>query len=234
MKVFIYCLFDENDIPIYIGKTKNSLNQRKIQHSKRLNQFVFIFELDYIENKEWKFWEQYYISLFKSWGFNLYNNNEGGGGPSFHTEETKNKMRNSHHPGTSEKLLGRKRSDVSKRLKGKKLSLLTKQKISNSKRGHKCYNNLERGEKIKNSNNKHYQKNSNRNTLISKQLKGRKVSWMGYKNKPILQFDKQGNFIKEWESASIAALFLDKKPSAISECCNNKRKSAYGYIWKFK
>ena len=54
------------------------------------------------------------------------------------------------------------------------------------------------------------------------------------KSKPILQYDLQNNFIKEWSSATEAGKFLNKKNSAISECCNNKRKSAYNFIWKFK
>jgi group I intron endonuclease len=53
-------------------------------------------------------------------------------------------------------------------------------------------------------------------------------------SKPILQYDKQGNFIKEWECAYDAARFLGKPNSAISECCCKKRKSAYNYIWIFK
>jgi hypothetical protein len=50
----------------------------------------------------------------------------------------------------------------------------------------------------------------------------------------VIQYDKQGNFIKEWPSQIEAAIFLNKQSSAISECCSGKRKSAYNYIWKFK
>jgi len=78
---------------------------------------------------------------------------------------------------------------------------------------------------------------------MSKILKGRKCEWgnkirkgmVGKNTKgPILQYDKQGNFIKEWECAYDAARFLGKPNSAISECCCKKRKSAYNYIWIFK
>jgi hypothetical protein len=51
-------------------------------------------------------------------------------------------------------------------------------------------------------------------------------------NMPILQFDIDGKFIKEWESVSIA-----KKTTSIyhiDSCCKGKRKSAGGYIWKYK
>lgn len=54
------------------------------------------------------------------------------------------------------------------------------------------------------------------------------------RNKPILQYDKQGNFIKEWNSGAEASKKLNILLSHINECCHNKRKSAYGFIWKFK
>ena len=228
----LYCLFDKNEIPLYVGKTKNLLKTRETQHKKRLNKEVNIFELDYVDSNKWKFWEEFYIELFKCWGFNLKNKNSGGGGLSFHTEESLQKMRGKCHPETSIKLKGKPRPDVSKRLKGKNLNGITKQKISKNKKGHVCYQDLKRIEKIVNSNKQHYIPNSKRNQKISNKLKGRKINWL--KTKPILQYDLQKNFIKEWTSATEAGKYLNKPSSAISECCSNKRKSAYKYIWKFK
>jgi hypothetical protein len=51
----------------------------------------------------------------------------------------------------------------------------------------------------------------------------------------ILQYTLDNTFIKEWNSATEAALFLNKKtPAAIYEVCNGKRKTIYGYKWKYK
>lgn len=36
--------------------------------------------LDIVPLKEWEFWEEYYVSLYKSWGFNLVNSTFGGNG----------------------------------------------------------------------------------------------------------------------------------------------------------
>lgn len=235
MKVYIYCLIDENEVPVYIGKTKNSLNKRESQHQKKLKQKVNIFELDLVEEANWKYWECYWIEQFTQWGFDLYNQNKGGGGPESHSLETRNKMSSTSRPGTSKKLKGIKRPDVSNRMKGVKFSEETCQKITQSKIGHQCYSNPERAVKIVESNLIHYQLESERNKKISGKLKGREASWVkDILSKPILQFDKQNNFIKEWESASKAAKFLSKPSSAISECCLGKRKSIYGFIWKFK
>ena len=63
------------------------------------------------------------------------------------------------------------------------------------------------------------------------------------KIKQVFQYDKQGNFLKQFNSVSDAGLwcFENKKclnynsgvRSHIADCANRKRKSAYGYIWKY-
>ena len=63
---------------------------------------------------------------------------------------------------------------------------------------------------------------------ISKAKKGKS----SHNNKPILQFDLQGNFIKRWESASEAKKTLNIPGANIGRCCTGERKSASGFIWK--
>lgn len=53
-----------------------------------------------------------------------------------------------------------------------------------------------------------------------------------YKRK-IIQYDKQYNFIKEWNSIKEATNFGFSK-SAICQCCRGKRNFHYNYIWKYK
>ena len=50
-------------------------------------------------------------------------------------------------------------------------------------------------------------------------------------NKPILQFDLDGNFIREWECASDVG---NEVRSNICHCLNGDQKTAYNYIWKYK
>ena len=53
-------------------------------------------------------------------------------------------------------------------------------------------------------------------------------------SKPVAQYDKQGNFIKEFNSAKEAAIAMGKPGSDdIGRCCRGLGKSAYGFIWKF-
>lgn len=52
-------------------------------------------------------------------------------------------------------------------------------------------------------------------------------------SKKVYQYDMDGNFIQEHESASSAERFLGKCNSKISQCCLGKRKSTYGYLWSY-
>lgn len=58
-------------------------------------------------------------------------------------------------------------------------------------------------------------------------------------SKTIIQLDINNNFIRRWDSFCFAA--KDIRPNNykaaiknIHACCNNKRKSAYGYKWKYE
>ena len=52
--------------------------------------------------------------------------------------------------------------------------------------------------------------------------------------KTTLQFDKNGNFIKEWFSTRVAEKELNITNGKISQCCIGNRKSAGGFVWKYK
>jgi hypothetical protein len=54
-------------------------------------------------------------------------------------------------------------------------------------------------------------------------------------SKPVLQYDLEGNFIKEWNSGKEAANILGiKSYGDISACCLGKQKTAHGFIWIYK
>lgn len=54
--------------------------------------------------------------------------------------------------------------------------------------------------------------------------------------KPILQYDLQGNFIKEWKSIKEASSELKINSSSIGNCINKRKYylTAGGFIWKYK
>jgi group I intron endonuclease len=53
-------------------------------------------------------------------------------------------------------------------------------------------------------------------------------------SKKVLQYDLYGNLIKEWNSTGEVGRELKVSQGNISSCCNYKRKSAYGFIWRYK
>lgn len=52
-------------------------------------------------------------------------------------------------------------------------------------------------------------------------------------SKPVLQFTKNGEFIKEWKSTMDVQRNLGFSQGHISACCLGKRKSSYGFVWKY-
>lgn len=53
------------------------------------------------------------------------------------------------------------------------------------------------------------------------------------KEKVILQYNKNGDFIKKWKSISEVERQLKISHVSIVNNCKNKRKTAGGYIWKY-
>lgn len=52
-------------------------------------------------------------------------------------------------------------------------------------------------------------------------------------SKPVAQYTKDGTFIREFESARVASKLTGADRVTICNCCNNKSKTAGGYIWKY-
>ena len=103
--VFIYSLeYPEGNIR-YIGKTINLKNRLsghydEIKYSntyksnwlkslKKIGVKPIMNIIDIVEDINWQFWEKYYISLYRSWGFNLTNLAIGGEGGNLGLEVNK-------------------------------------------------------------------------------------------------------------------------------------------------
>jgi len=53
-------------------------------------------------------------------------------------------------------------------------------------------------------------------------------------SKPVLQYDLNGNFIREWPSMKNVEEELGIKYQNISSCCSGSRHTAGSFIWKYK
>ena len=54
-----------------------------------------------------------------------------------------------------------------------------------------------------------------------------------HRHQPVLQYDKDGNFIREWDTITEAETTLNITHK-IHYVCQGKRKTCGGYIWKYK
>lgn len=56
----------------------------------------------------------------------------------------------------------------------------------------------------------------------------------GKLSKPLLQYTKSGEFVREWKSSHDVERNLGFAQQHISSCCIGKLKSANGFVWKYK
>ena len=105
---------------------------------------------------------------------------------------------------------------ISQSNKGKIVSNETKLRLSESHKGQKSWNKGQKG----------LQKHSEE---VRKKMS---ISGKGKKVKPVLQFDMNNNFIKEWIGVNYVS--PEFSPSKVSLCCNNKRNKHKNFIWIFK
>jgi hypothetical protein len=212
----IIYILEKNEMPFYVGKTKG--DWRKNKHKKTFGGDINFLEIDLVEDNKSNFWEKYYISLFKTWGFELKNKNNGGGGPLKYTEEQKLKMRKPHKEGTgkkiSEALTGKKRGPQSEETKNKVKAIRTGKPQPNISKANK-------GRKILWAD------------KIGDALRGKPKNYLSH-YKPILQFDLKNNMLNEYQSAQEAGRYLNKSGNSIADCASGRQKTAYGYIWKYK
>jgi len=59
-------------------------------------------------------------------------------------------------------------------------------------------------------------------------------NWRELKGKPVLQFNTNNELINEYFTARQASKITGVSYKKISACCNNRQKTAGGFIWKFK
>jgi hypothetical protein len=111
---------------------------------------------------------------------------------------------------------------------GKILSQDTKDKISDARKGMKFTE--EHKNNIRNSK-LGCKYDTSRTSKISSAQKGKPKN----NAKPIMQYNLDGNFVKEWRSISEAKLVVNNnKGDGIGNCCRGNQETAYGYRWSFK
>jgi hypothetical protein len=198
----IYIL-ERNGVPFYVGKTLQEIKERFHTHGIKKENSEII-EIDCVDDKEWRFWESWYIELFKVWGFGLENKNSGGGG---------------RGPGWVS--LPERGIKISKTLKERNHSQYytdeVRQKMSIPQKGKSKPFTKEHKENISKAN---------------LESKGKVVECYGLDGKFIKEFNCLRE-AKIWitEEKSIYSPNIDKQ---IKDCCNGRQKTCHGYKFKYK
>lgn len=65
-------------------------------------------------------------------------------------------------------------------------------------------------------------------------LSNRRCVHTRLEGKRILQFTKDGFFVKEWDSIASASRELGFTREGIRDCCLGKQNTSFGFIWKYK
>lgn len=118
-----------------------------------------------------------------------------------------------------------KASDI-RRTAGYKWTDESRKKLSNSKKGIKMHENTRKA-LIKANKSRIYKSGYK----ISK--KQARIRALGH-SRPVLQYDLEGNFIKEWKYSILATEFYSKGSRCnIRNCCRGKRYKAYEHQWYF-
>lgn len=255
----IYAIKNKLTNFMYVGSSIN-VNRRFITHKSLLkhnkhtsiylqrgynkygiDNFEFYILEEVLENDLLEIREQYWIDISK----NLYNLCKIAGNKSGfkHSKETKLKISNSNK--------GRKVSEDTKKLlsiinKGKIVSLETRQKLSKSLKGVPKIQTKEFIEKATKrlkpymvglpKGFKHSEESKLKMSLSKKgktQTEESILKRAKSLEKSILQYDKDMNFIKEWDSIKEAANNLNIRRTFISSVLTNVKKSAKGFIFKY-
>ena len=232
---------------IYIGQTinyKQRVNSYKNYKSKRTqkkliesfndygfekHQFEILIKCD---REKLCYWEKFYIQLFDSFNTD-YGLNQTTGGDNYIRKEYGYKI--------SSYKLGKKRGSFSQEWRDN---------ISKSHKGlvrsEKHLNNLKKAASIRKNNNGYVFSDAQKekyklslkifyNSPIGVELRAKQSENAKKRfSKPILQYDLNGNFIKEWRSARSVFGELGINHPQVINCVNGKVKSASGYFWKRK
>lgn len=216
---YIYYL-EKEGIPFYVGKAVD-VRRRKNKHYITYGRDIELVVIDEINNNDWRFWESYWISQFKTWGFNLDNRNNGGGGLDSWGDEKKKEHSNLYNKDMINKIVTKKRNKkISKTLKQNNHSKYytdeVRKKMSLKLKG-----------QTRNFSDKHLNNLAKANLLS----KGKTVYCYNLDDVYINEFQCLRE-AKEW-LLSIKPDISKNVDKQIKDCCNGRQKKCHGYKWRY-
>ena len=233
---------------VYIGFTSKTLKERWNNHiyaSKKKNYYFYnsinkygienfeIIELEKCSSiEELKEKEKIWIAIYNSANRNYGYNSTLGGEGLIPNEETrrnlseinkgsKNPMYGKHPTKETIKKMSEANAGSKNHFFGKTHTEESIKKMSDAHKGKKLSE--EHRKKIA---------RGNLGKIVSEETR-KKMSEKQKNKKSILQYDKENNLIKQWDSFHEITKFTKIHFQNILKVCKNKRKTAGGYIWKY-
>ena len=198
--------------------------------------------LDEVPSNEWEFWETYWISQLKCWGFKLTNISPGGYNNNYkRNNKTKQKMRQSK--------LGTTLSDTHKKQISDSIKKVSKERPNYNRSGNNIKNIINKdllyklyidenlsmpkiSKKIGFSEKKIWQSLQEYNIKKDKSIWKKQLSTQP--KKPVLQYNLDGEFMKEWSSPIDIHKEYGYNKSNIANVCRGVAKTCNGFIWRYK
>ena len=233
---YIYTLSDPRNNQVrYVGKTNNPKQRRSahgvltreqksrkknwVKHLKSLSLKPVFEIIEEVSIDEWKEAEKFWITQFKAWGFILLNHTSGGDGLTFGNSTSFKKGQVSWNKGKAFKKICLEcgnEYNISPCRAEKSVGCSRKCSVLYRKK-----NKLFKGVFKKN----HTTWNKNKSGY---NLGGKK------KARPVLQFTKDGAFVKEYNSYSAAAEEINCCAETIRKACIGNIKISNNHIFKYK
>ena len=262
-KTYIYALIDpRNDNVKYIGKSnnpqeryKNHINSSRDKNTHKRNWIKLIKSegykpelliLDYVHIDEWRFWEIFYIDLFKFYGFDLVNHTIGGDGASYGNSTSYKKGMIPHNKGVP------MREESKNKIREKLVGLPNKSSHKPIIKMDLDYNIIERyasGDHAHKESNGYYL-----NSKISLCCSGKRETHRGFKwayddgfeikkiekqkkrkrGRGVLKYDRNLVFIDRFDSIKTASESIGSSSVGILNVIKGIRKTCGGFIWKYE
>jgi len=221
---------------VYDAKTKKILNKRDAWIKSLLNkgEKPKLEIIDIVIEEDWVIMEQYWISQFKCWGFNLKNMTEGGDGiyGLIHSDKTKKKMSETKKGKTPKNFDLFSKSSIKcgviqYTLDGK---IIKEWESVNKAKNKLNINNIDLVVKRKRNSAGDYIWRYNTEPLTNIEIIDIRDKHNKQKPKKVIQYTLDSKIIKEWESVNN----IKKTYKHINAVLRGDRRTAGGYKWEYK
>lgn len=258
--VYIYALIDpRNNYVRYIGKANNPKERYKnhnnasrdknthkrnwINNLRKSNLKPELIILDEVSIDDWKYWERFYIYLFKSYGFDLLNYTTGGDGATFGNKGSWKKGNIPHNKGVSCK------EQTKEKIRRSLLGISNTSSYKAIIQYDLDYNEIKRYKCVKDAieeSNGFFSASRISNCCKGKRKHHRGFIWK-YDNgdklviepvvlgkKVVIQYDKNLIELNRFNSIKEASEKTGIYSANICSCCKGRDITAGGFIWRYE